>query len=137
MWLKPFLPPIAIWLDDVLGNGNPNDAKKWWLDLEVMGERSFKYNSENHVEKAKGANRPKIDPKKKVSRDTKIAYYPASSLPPPDLMEPYPTDRKKGLEIAATAETPEEALERRSRGGEIPKEYIPSYATHNQKNLRG
>ena len=134
MWLKPFLPPIAIWLDDVLGNGNPNDAKKWWLDLEVMGERSFKYNPENHVEKAKGANRPKIDPKKKVSHDTKIAYFPASSLPPPDLMEPYPTDRKKGLEIAAKAETPEEALERRRRGGEIPKEYIPSYATHNQKN---
>mgnify|MGYP000926046806 FL=1 len=134
MWLKPFLPPIAIWLDDVLGNGNPNDAKKWWLDLEVMGERSFKYNPENHVEKAKGANRPKIDPKKKVNPDTKIAYYPASSLPPPDLMEPYPTDRKKGLEIAAKAETPEEALERRKRGGEIPKEYIPSYATHNQKN---
>ena len=49
-------------------------------------------------------------------------------------MEPYPTDRKKGLEIAAKAETPEEALERRKRGGEIPKEYIPRYATHNQKN---
>ena len=101
--------------------------KKWWLDLEVIGERSFKYNPEKDVEKAKGANRPKIDPKKNVSHDTKIAYYPASSLPPPDLMEPYPTDRKKGLEIAAKAETPEEALIRRKHGGAIPEEYIPNY----------
>ena len=68
-----------------------------------------------------------INRNKKINRDTKIAYYPASTLPPPDLMEPYPTDRKKGLEIAAKAETPEEALIRRKNGGAIPEEYIPSY----------
>ena len=43
LWAKPVLAPVASWLDDVLGNGNPVDAKKWWLDLEVMGERSFRY----------------------------------------------------------------------------------------------
>ena len=127
MWLKPFLPPVAIWLDDVLGNGNPKDEKKWWLDLEVIGDRSFKYNPDNYVVKAEGTNRPMINRNKKINRDTKIAYYPASTLPPPDLMEPYPTDRKKGLEIAAKAETPEEALIRRKNGGAIPEEYIPSY----------
>ena len=137
MWLKPVLPPIAIWLDDVLGNGNPSDAKKWWLDLEVLGERSFKYNPENYVEEAKGTNRPMINPKKKVNHNIKIAYYPASSLPPPDAQGPYPTDRKKGLEFAAKAETPEEALKRRMRGGETPEEYIPSYVTQNYQGNRG
>ena len=65
MWLKPVLAPIAIRLDDVLGNGNPVDAKKWWLDLEVMGRKSFRYDPRNHTVEAKGANRPKINPKKK------------------------------------------------------------------------
>ena len=106
MWLKPFLPPIAIWLDDVLGNGNPSDAKKWWLDLEVLGERSFKYNPDNYVEEAEGTNRPMINPKKKVNHNTKIAYYPASSLPPPDLQGPYPTDRKKRPGICGQSGNP-------------------------------
>ncbi|MFV2070708.1 MAG: 4Fe-4S dicluster domain-containing protein, partial [Pirellulales bacterium] len=134
LWLKPVLAPIAIRLDDLLGNGNPNDAKKWWLDLEVIGEHSFKYDAGNHVVKAKGANRPAIDPKKRVNHDTKIAYYPASTLPPPDLRGPYPADRKLGLELAARAETVEQALARRARGGKIPDAYIPSYVTRNHQD---
>ena len=137
MWMKPVLAPIAIWLDDVLGNGNPNDVKQWWLDLEVIGERSFKYNPNNYVVKAKDANRPKIDPSKRVNHDINIAYYPASMLPPPGLKGPYPIDRKKGLEMAAKAETVKEALERRARGGEIPEEYIPSYSTQNPPKGQG
>lgn len=129
MWMKPFLPPIAIWLDDVLGNGNPVDAKKWWLDLEVIGERSFRYDPNNYVVAAKGANRPKIDPKKKVNEGLGIAYYPASTLPPPDLMGPCPTDRKLGLKLAAEAETVDQALARRAAGGEMPATYIPSWKT--------
>lgn len=128
LWLKPLLAPIAIWLDDVLGSGNPVDAKKWWLDLEVKGDVSFKYDPRNHVEAAPGANRPRINPKKKVPKDQKIAYYPASTLPPPDHMAPFPTDRKRGLEHAAEAETVEQALARRARGGKKPASYIPSYA---------
>lgn len=137
MWLKPVLAPIAIWLDDVLGNGNPNDAKKWWLDLEVMGKRSFKYDSRNYTVEAKGANRPRIDPKKKVNHDRGIAHFPASTLPPPDLLAPYPTDRKLGLEIAAKAETVEQALKRRAEGGKMPEEYIPSYVTQTYKTDAG
>jgi ferredoxin len=127
LWLKPVLAPIAIWLDDLLGNGNPVDAKKWWLDLEVIGKRSFKYDPQNYVVAARDANRPKIDPKRKISPDKNIAYYPASTLPPPDQLTPCPTDRKAGLELAAQAETVEEALDRRARGGKIPDMYIPSY----------
>ena len=127
MWLKPILAPLAIWLDDALGNGNPVDEKKWWLDLEVMGKRSFRYDPENYVEEAKAANRPMIDPKKKPRGADNIAHFPASTLPPPLMMSPCPTDRKLGLKIAAEAETVEQALARRARGGKMPETYIPSY----------
>jgi ferredoxin len=130
MWLKPILAPFAIWLDDKLGHGNPNDKKKWWLDLEVMGKRTFRYDPNNEVVEAKGANRPMIDPKKKI-RDVKIAYYPASTLPPPDLMAAFPTDRKRALEMAEEAETVEQALKRRAEGGAPPETYTASYVTQN------
>lgn len=129
MWLKPVLAPIAIWLDDKLGNGNPVDQKKWWLDLEVMGERSFRYDARNYTVAAKDANRPRIDPGKKPRGADNIAYFPASTLPPPDLFAPSPTDRKLGLKIAAEAETVEQALARRARGGKMPDTYVPSYLT--------
>lgn len=134
MWLKPVLAPIAIWLDDVLGYGNPVDAKKWWLDLEVMGKRTFRYDPENYTVEAKGANRPMIDPKKKPREDGNIAYFPASTLPPPDFFGPAPTDRKLGLKIAAEAESVEQALARRAAGGAIPETYIPSYVTAENEN---
>lgn len=126
-WLKPILQPLAVWLDDKLGYGNPIDAKKWWLDLEVMGDKTFKYDPKNYVVAAKGANRPMIDPGRKIPKDQKIAYYPASTLPPPDLFAPFPVDRKKGMELAAKAETVEEAIARIARGGAKPAEWIPSY----------
>ena len=127
MWLKPVLAPIAIWLDDKLGNGNPVDRKKWWLDLEVMGERSFRYDARNYTVAAKDANRPKINPRKTSKGADNIAYFPASTLPPPDLFAPSPTDRKLGLKIASEAETVEQALARRARGGKMPDTYVPSY----------
>ena len=127
MWLKPLLIPIAIWLDDKLGNGNPVDKKKWWLDLEVIGKRSFKYDPDNYVLAAKATNRPRIQPKKKKLKKDSIAYFPASTLPPPNILEPFPTNRKLGLEIAKRAETVKVALERRKLGGKMPNEYIPSY----------
>jgi reductive dehalogenase len=127
MWLKSVLAPIAIWLDDIAGNGNPVDEKKWWLDLEVMGKRSFKYDPENYVEAAKGVNRPMINKHKKQRGDDNIAYFPASTLPPPDMMGPYPTDRKLGLKLASEAETVEQGLLRRKNGGKIPETYVPSY----------
>jgi len=133
MWLKPVLQPIAIWLDDFLGYGNPIDAKKWWLDLEVMGDKSFKYDPKNFTVAAKEANRPMIDPKKKIPKEQKMAYYPASTLPPPDLMAAFPLDRKQGLKHAAEAETVEEALIRRANGGEKPATYIPSYESGEKK----
>jgi ferredoxin len=133
MWAKPVLARIAVWLDDWLRNGNPNDAKKWWLDFEVIGERSFQYDPSHYVEQAKEANRPNIDPSKKINPDRGIAYFPASTLPPPDLMGPYPVDRKEGLEMAAKAETVEAALARRARSSRVPEMYIPSYVSKNYR----
>ena len=130
-WLKPILAPVAIWLDDFLGNGNTVDEKKWWLDLEVMGKRSFKYDTENYVEVAKGVNRPAIKPNKKPRGNDNIAHFPASTLPPPDIKGPYPTDRKLGLKIAKEAETVEQAKARRRMGGKIPETYIPNYKVDN------
>jgi len=129
MWLKPVLAPIAIWLDDVLGYGNPINAKKWWLDLEIMGDKTFKYDPKNYTVAAKGANRSNINPKKKIPKEQKMAYYPASTLPPPDLLAPFPLDRKQGIRHAAEAETVPEAIARRAQGGEKPATYIPSYET--------
>ena len=128
-WLKPVLQPMAVWLDDRLGYGNPIDAKKWWLDLEVMGEKTFRYDPQNYVTHAHGANRPKINPEKKPPKDQKIAVFPASTLPPPDLFAPHPADHKLGLELAARAETVEEAVARVARGGAKPSTYVPSYET--------
>ena len=127
MWLKPVLAPLAIWMDDKLGQGNPVDEKKWWLDLEVMGDKSFRYDPNNYTIAAEGVNRPMIDPAKKPKSVDNIALFPASTLPPPDLVGPGPTDRKLGLKLATEAETVEQALVRRAAGGEMPPTYRPSY----------
>lgn len=118
MWLKPLLVPFSVWLDDKLGNGNPNPDKKWWLDLEIVDGIS--------VEPVKGTNTKKIKPgidiaKKKLNE--KIAYYPASVLPPPGSLEPFPVDRKAAVAMTDQIETPDQALERRRLGKAMPAHY--------------
>ncbi len=124
MWLKPYLAPLAIWLDDKLGNGNPNDDKKWWLDLEVMGGPCHEPTPENYCETPNGANRRMIDPDRKFDpKRQKIAYYPASVIPPPDHVGPFPADRKLGLKFAEEAESVEQAVKRHRDGGPVPESY--------------
>jgi ferredoxin len=118
MWLKPLLVPLSVWLDDKLGHGNPNLDKKWWLDLEVVDGAS--------VEPKQGINVTKILPYIDIvskKRKEKIAYYPASVLPPPGSKEPFPADRKAAMAMANNIETPEQAVERRQRGEPIPEHY--------------
>jgi len=79
--------------------------------------------------RCQGREPPQYQPKKKIPKDQKMAYYPASTLPPPDLLAPFPLDRKQGLKHAAEAGTVSEAIARRARGGEKPATYIPSYKT--------
>ncbi len=118
MWLKPLLVPLAVWLDDKLGHGSANSAKKWWLDLEVVDGIS--------VAPKAGANFKGIDLKVDIAekqRKETIAYYPANVLPPPDDKSPHPVDRKAAVAMAANIETPEQALARRSRGESAPEHY--------------
>jgi len=118
-WLKPLLVPIAVKLDDLLGNGKRNAVKKWWLDLEVVDGAC--------VTPPKGTNQRdlnldhKVDPAKQP-----IAFYPANVMPVPNDSGPQPVDRKAALAAAARIETPAQALSRRARGEAPPPEYVPT-----------
>jgi len=119
MWIKPFLVPIAVYLDDRLGYGKRNPAKKWWLDLEMIDGIA--------VRPTAGANERDIDYHRKMNTTReKIAYYHASMIPPPDQKEPFPVDRKAAKAAAALLETPQEARRRVASGGAKPLHYIPT-----------
>lgn len=104
-------------LDDKIGNGNVNWVKRWWQDLEVVGGRTVKPRQANarDLDLAK-----RLDPAKR-----KMAYYPASMMPPPDAEEPFPVDRKRALEMAERLETPAGAEARRRASGPRPAIYQP------------
>jgi ferredoxin len=126
MWLKPLLVPLSVWLDDKLGNGNPNLNKKWWLDLEVIDGVS--------VEPKQGINVTKISVDVDIAdkkRKEKIAYYPASELPPPGSKKPFPADRKAAVAMVENIETPKQALARRRRGEPTPEHYKSPWNTRN------
>ena len=118
MWLKPVMVPFAAWLDDKLGNGVRNPVKKWWFDHEIVGGVTVA---------AKGTNQRDIEPDKKLDpAKQKMAYYHASMMPPPDVMEPVPVDRKAAMAAKDLLETPGQARERIARGGKTPSHYIPT-----------
>jgi ferredoxin len=118
MWLKPLMVPIATWLDDALGNGKRNPAKKWWFDHEIV---------DGVAVKPKATNQRDIDPKRYIDPDKQpIAYYNANVMPPPDAPGPEKVDRKAALAAAELLETPAEARERSARGGPPPEFYKPT-----------
>ena len=120
MFLKPLMVPIATWLDDALGNGKRNPAKKWWFDHEVVG---------GITRAAKATNRRDIDPSRKLDpAKQKIAYYHADMMPAPDAPEQVAIDRKAALAAAALIETPEEARARLANGAITPAHYVPTPA---------
>ena len=117
-WLKPLLVPIAVWLDDFLGNGIRNPVKRWWLDLEIVDGKC--------VVPPKGVNERDLDLSHKLDPDQqklKMAYYPANRMPPPDAAEPVPVDRKQALKARDLLEMPDEALARWAAGGDKPEHY--------------
>ena len=118
-WLKPLLVPIAVFFDDKLGYGKRNPQKKWWLDMELIDGIG--------QPPAKGANERDLDlgHMTKAAKQ-KIAYYPASAMPPPDSEEAFPADRKAGIAIAAEMETPAQARARVAAGGATPLIYFPN-----------
>ena len=99
MWLKPILIPIAVWLDDALGNGTRVESQKWWLDHE--------YRDGKIVLPTKGTNKRDIEPSKPNPKNQKIAIYPPEVLPPGDCREAFPVDRKAALKTGEEAGKPE------------------------------
>ena len=121
-WLKPLLVPIATRLDDWLGHGIRNPAKKWWLDLEIVDGIC--------VEPRKGVNKRDLDPNRKMDpAKQKIAYYNANVMPAPNShgIAVFP-NRKEAIAAAALLETPAEALARVQAGGPKPVHYVPTPA---------
>jgi len=115
MWLKPLMVPIATCVDDWLGNGRRNPAKKWWFDHELV---------DGVAVEPKGINQRDIDPTRIVDpAQIRIAYYHASMMPPPDEARPLPVDRKAALAAAAVLETPDQARARVAAGGAPPEHY--------------
>lgn len=116
MWLKPLLVPLAVKIDDLLGNGRRNPIKKWWLDLEIVGGVTVE---------PPATNQRDIDPAKKLHTKEKIAYYHASLMPPPDATDAVPVERSKAKKAVSLIEVPEQARARVAGGGEKPQHYIP------------
>ena len=119
-WLKPLLIPIATRLDDWLGHGIRNPAKKWWLDLEIVDGVC--------VEPRKGVNERDLHLDRKIDPATqKIAYYNANVMPPPNSHGiPVFPDRKAAIAAASQLETPAAAVARRAAGGPMPAHYTPT-----------
>ena len=108
MWAKPALVPLAVSLDDALGHGKRNPAKKWWFDFEIV---------DGICVEPRSTNQRDIDPAREARMDPakqRIAYYCADAMPPPDASAPYPVDRKAALAAADKLETPEQAAQRKS-----------------------
>ena len=118
LWAKPLMVPIATWVDDALGHGRRVMAKKWWMDLEVV---------DGVCVEPFGANEREIDVDKVIKPENqKMATYPASLNPPPDVLEPWPVDRKAALKATEWMETPTQAKQRIRDGGASPVHYVPT-----------
>jgi len=118
-FMKPILVPIAVWLDDWLGNGIRNPLKKWWLDLEIVDGHA--------VLPRKGVNERDLNLDHKIEpAEQKMAYYHASDMPPPNSNDPVGVDRKAALKAKDLLETPAEALARIAAGGAKPDHYNPT-----------
>jgi ferredoxin len=119
-WLKPYLVPVAVKLDDWLGHGVRNPVKKWWLDLEIVDGVC--------VEPRKGVNQRDLDLDRHIDASTqKIAYYNANVMPPPNAHGiPIFPNRKAAIAASAILETPDEARARIASGGDRPEHYVPT-----------
>ena len=92
-WLASNVPaaaPMLAKLDDRLGNGGLNDAKKWWWDLELKPDGGYREPSEP-------INRRDLDPGLDLRYESQtLAVYPANLTPWP-WPYPFPMDREAGI----------------------------------------
>ncbi|WP_264212337.1 2Fe-2S iron-sulfur cluster-binding protein [Leisingera thetidis] len=111
----PGSAPLLAKLDDALGNGEVNAAKKWWWDLEM--EDDGPYAPSRHPVNARKLARD-LDLK---YEDQTLAVYPAPLAPPPYAW-PAPMDREAG--IAAYQAMIPAAEHKRRRAAGLPPEHV-------------
>ncbi|MEP2714903.1 2Fe-2S iron-sulfur cluster-binding protein [Pseudophaeobacter sp.] len=105
----PKAAPVLAKLDDALGNGEMNPAKKWWWDLEM--EEDGGYRPTRHPVNARALQKD-LDLK---FEDQTLAVYPAHLAPHP-WPYPFPMDREAGIEAYQQMVTAEEYKSRRAKG---------------------
>lgn len=93
-WMASNIPsaaPVLAKLDDKLGHGSLNDAKKWWWDLELKEDGGYKA-------PAQPVNRRELQTDLDLKyEDQTLAVYPANLAPPP-WPYPFPMDREAGIQ---------------------------------------
>ena len=92
-WMASHMPSMArtlASLDDFAGRGDINPVKKWWWDLAITSDGS--YRPTDHPVNQRG-----ISPNLSISADSQtMAVYPAPLAPHP-YPYPYPMDREAGI----------------------------------------
>jgi reductive dehalogenase len=118
----PQLAPALAKLDDAVGNGTLNQAKKWWWDLEI--EEDGGYRPTRHPVNARALQKD-LDLKYK---DQTLAVYPAPLAPPP---YPYPfaMDREAGIQAYQAMVTAKEYKARLGRGDDT---VVHSFTDHGE-----
>ena len=104
-------------LDDVVGHGELNPAKKWWWDLEIQDDGAYKTTDKPVNQRALQKD---LDLK---PEDQTLAVYPAHLAPHPHPY-PYPMDREKGIQAYKAMISVEEYKMRLARGDEQPTEHV-------------
>jgi ferredoxin-NADP reductase len=106
-------------LDDKLGKGEINPAKKWWWDLEMEDDGA--YRPSRHI-----VNQRKLQKDLDLKfTDQTLAVYPAPLAPPPYLW-PAPMDREAGIAAYQAMISAKEHRKRRADG--LPAEHL--YTPH-------
>ncbi|OWU79144.1 reductive dehalogenase [Phaeobacter sp. 22II1-1F12B] len=105
----PAAAPALARLDDMVGNGGLNDAKKWWWDLELKPDGGYRAPEQP-------VNRRDLQRDLDLKyEDQTLAVYPANLAPWP-WPYPFPMDREAGIEAYREMISAAEYRDRLERG---------------------
>jgi reductive dehalogenase len=105
----PAAAPALARLDDAVGKGGLNEVKRWWWDLALQEDGSYRPTD-------KPVNRRGLQTTLKLRpEDQTLAVYPAPLAPPP-WPYPFPMDREAGIEAYQAMITAEAYQQRLAAG---------------------
>ncbi|SHI94042.1 reductive dehalogenase [Shimia gijangensis] len=105
----PSTAPVLAKLDDMVGNGQLNDVKKWWWDIELDETGGYR-------EPKQPVNRRSLQRSLDLKyEDQTLAVYPAPLAPHP-WPYPFPMDREAGIQAYETMIGAEEYKARLASG---------------------